>query len=155
MHVCNAMGKTTIQPECTPAKIELKIASDPANLRHVRKQLEDFALSAGLTREECDDLGLAINEALANVIRHGYGGATDQPILVTAQRRPGEVCLSIRDWTKPFNPAALPEVAAVIPSVDTIRPGGLGLLCIRRTMDEVTYEPLPDGMLLTLVKRSG
>ena len=32
------------------------------------------------------DVGLCVNEALANVMRHAYGGATDRPIVIRAWR---------------------------------------------------------------------
>jgi anti-sigma regulatory factor (Ser/Thr protein kinase) len=153
-----------------PGRLELKITSDPANLRLVRIALEEFAVTAGMTLDECNAIGLAVNEALANVIRHGYSGAKDQPILVTAEAlaessTPGnvsggngsgngpsaiEVRVTIRDWAKPFDPKSLP-----VKNLDSceITPGGLGLICMRRLMDDVIYEPLPDGMLLRLTKK--
>jgi anti-sigma regulatory factor (Ser/Thr protein kinase) len=132
----------------SPGRVELKIDSDPANLRQVRERIEEFALSAGLSREDSDAIGLVVNEALANVIRHGYGGATDRPILVTAETEPGAVRLTIRDWSTPFDPSRLP-----VKKKGELKPGGLGLVCIKELMDEVKFSPLSDGMQLTMVKR--
>jgi len=129
--------------------VELKINSDPANLRGVRKRIEDFAKSAGLPQEACDHLGLAVNEALSNIMRHGYGGAKDRPIVVTARRIGDGVQLAIRDWVQPFDPGALPQE-----NRDPLTPGGVGLICIHKLMDEVHFSRLPDGMLLTMVKRA-
>src|SRR3712207_7212584 len=36
---------------------------------------------------------------------------------------------------------------------DPLTPGGLGLVCLRQLLDEMAFTPLPDGMLLTMVKR--
>lgn len=135
-------------PSSPTDRLELKINSDPANLREVRKQIEDFVRSAGMPQDACDAIGLAINEALANVIRHGYGGAKDRPIVIVTQESAGEIQVTIRDWAKPFDPATLPQKQC-----GDLTPGGLGLLCIRKLMDEVDFSPQPDGMLLTLVKR--
>lgn len=132
----------------SPDRLELKITSDPANLSDVRKRIEQFAQRARWPRESCDAIGLVVNEALANVIRHGYGGATDRPIVVTAEVLNDALRISIRDWAKPFDPSALPER-----DVCEVRPGGLGLLCMRTLMDEVKYERLSDGMLLKLTKK--
>lgn len=129
--------------------VELKITSDPANLRGVRKQIEDFARSAGLPLESCHCVGLAVNEALANIMRHGYRGAKDRPIVVTARKYEAGVHLTIRDWAAPFDPSALPRG-----NHDPSTPGGIGLICIRKVMDEVQFSPLPDGMLLTMIKRA-
>jgi anti-sigma regulatory factor (Ser/Thr protein kinase) len=132
----------------SPQRVELKITSDAANLREVRKQLEQFAQRAQWPREAAEAVGLVVNEALANVIRHGYGGASDRPIVVTAEALPRELRISIRDWAKPFDPATVAQ-----PQAGELRPGGLGLLCMRQLMDDVRHERLPDGNLLTLIKK--
>jgi anti-sigma regulatory factor (Ser/Thr protein kinase) len=134
-------------------RFELKIASDPANLREVRHRIETFAEAAGMPKQACDELGLVANEAMANIIRHGYGGAKDQPMLITAEvvkveANGNAVKLSIRDWAQPFDPASLPRS-----KTDPLKPGGLGLVCMRKLMDDVQFARLSDGMLLTMVKR--
>jgi serine/threonine-protein kinase RsbW len=131
-----------------PHRIELKVTSDTANLAPVRKRVEDFVFSEGFSRETCDAIGLVLNEAMANVIRHGYDGATDRPMIITAEADSEAVRLSIRDWAKPFEPPAVRQPAAT-----DLKPGGLGLFCMKRLMDEVKYQHLSDGMLLTMVKR--
>jgi anti-sigma regulatory factor (Ser/Thr protein kinase) len=140
--------KATAPMNSSPVKLELKITSDPANLQPVRKQVETFAESAGLSRRECDGVGLAVNEAMANIIRHGYGNATDQPIHVTAEVKDDQLFVQIRDWGKPFDPQLLPR--DIRPE---LRPGGLGLLCMRKLMDSTEFVTLSDGMLLKMVKR--
>ena len=139
-------------------RVELKMSSHPSVLRPVRLELEEFGRAAGLSCEQCDRIGLALNEALANVMRHGYGGAMDRPIIVIFERRGdgagAELEIQIRDWAKPFDPAKLPGDPPP-PDPDTVKPGGLGLLCMRRLMDQVVFTPQPDGMLLTMVKKIG
>jgi anti-sigma regulatory factor (Ser/Thr protein kinase) len=148
-------GHSEQSQEAGADRIELRIDSDPANLRQIRRQVEEFAKATGFDQKACDAVGLATNEALANVIRHGYGGETGRPILLTLERSDGELRLHIRDWAKPFDPAKLPDPGkAVARCPDELKPGGLGLLCMREVMDEVEYHPQPDGMLLTMKKRS-
>jgi serine/threonine-protein kinase RsbW len=132
-----------------PQRIELKITSHPANLRDVRKQIEQFAQSIGMPSDMADAVGLALNEAMANVIRHGYDGKTDQPIIVSAEGGEQELRLYIRDWAKPFDPSKLKPRRH-----DKLTPGGVGMTCIRQLMDEVKFERLPDGMLLTMIKKT-
>jgi serine/threonine-protein kinase RsbW len=127
-----------------------EIKSDPAKLRDVRNELESFTKSIGMADEASHAVGLVLNEALANIIRHGYDGAVDKPIQVTAQKNENEheLKIIIRDWAKPFDPAM------VKPKCEgELKPGGLGLVCIRKLMDNFKYERLPDGMLLTLTKK--
>jgi len=137
-------------------RMELKMLSEPAALRPVRLAFEEFGRDVGLDGETTDKIALVLNEAMANVMRHGYGGAVDKPIIVTFERQGGgpeaELDITIRDWAKPFDPAKLP-VKPVPTDPDQVTPGGLGLLCMRQWMDEVVFTPLPDGMLLKMVKK--
>ena len=138
----------------------MRVLSDPAQVAPVRKAVEALCLDCGLGPEAAADVGLSVNEAMANVIRHAYGGATDRPVAVSgececdaAANRP-VVRITIRDWGgRPAgnggNSGADPLAPRYVPGI----PGGLGLVCIRGLMDEVTYTPQPDGMLLTMVKR--
>ena len=138
-----------------PTKLRLKILSDPANLAGVRQAIETLCADNGFGAKACDDIGLCVNEALANVIRHAYDGAEDKPIDVTAelndsQDADGTVHLKIRDWGKGVNPQQeLPPA----PSRDPLKPGGLGLICLRQMMDSVVFTPQPDGMLLEMTRR--
>jgi anti-sigma regulatory factor (Ser/Thr protein kinase) len=131
-----------------PERIELKITSDPANLRDVRKKIESFAQSVGMPAVRSDEIGLALNEALANVIRHGYDNAKDRPIVVSVERGDGELHVLIRDWAKPFDPSLVKPK-----NQGKLSPGGVGMLCIKELMDNVKFERLSDGMLLTMTKK--
>jgi anti-sigma regulatory factor (Ser/Thr protein kinase) len=124
------------------------ITSDPARLREVRLELEHFAQGIGMSVEASHAVGLVLNEALANVIRHGYDGAVDKPIRVTAEKGDAELKVVIRDWAKPFDPATIKARRE-----DELKPGGLGMICIRKLMDGFRYERLSDGMQLTMSKK--
>jgi anti-sigma regulatory factor (Ser/Thr protein kinase) len=59
------------------------------------------------------------------------------------------VRITLRDWGTGVNPLAQP-----VRERDPMRPGGLGLVCLRQLLDDARFEPQPDGgMLLTMVKR--
>jgi serine/threonine-protein kinase RsbW len=131
----------------SPTKLRLKIRSDPATLASVRQAVERFCSSGGLDIKACEDVGLCVNEALANVIRHAYDGATDQPIEVTAQKLDRSIQICIRDWGKGVNPMDLP-----LPKPDPLKPGGLGLVCLKKMMDKVAFKPQPKGMLLEMTR---
>jgi anti-sigma regulatory factor (Ser/Thr protein kinase) len=142
----------------TGGRLVLNVTSDPANLAPVRRACEAFCRSHGLDDGAVNDVGLCVNEAMANITRHAYGGATDQPVVVTAEAigadgqdgRPG-VRITLRDWGSGVNP-----LAQAPRERDPMRPGGLGLVCLRQLLDDGRFEPQPDGgMLLTMVKRKG
>ena len=131
----------------TSPRVDLTIQSDPANIAAVRKAVEGVASSAGLGEQAVAEVGLCVNEALANVIRHAYDGAKDRPIAIRAHCQDRALVVTIRDWGNGVNPATLPAKP-----FDPLEPGGLGLVCLRRMMSQVTYVPQGDGMLLVMTK---
>src|SRR5689334_10540899 len=81
--------------QAPPAPMELNVTSDPATLAQVRQACERFCVSAGLSEAAAGEVGLVVNEAMANVMRHAYAGATDRPIRVTAERVDGAVQVTL------------------------------------------------------------
>jgi serine/threonine-protein kinase RsbW len=131
-----------------PTKLRLKIVSDPANLASVRQAIEGLCAAGGFDTKSCEEVGLCVNEALANVIRHAYGGAVDKPIEIAAEMLDDSVRISIRDWGNGVNPHELPEAPR-----NPLRPGGLGLICLKQMMHQVVFTPQHDGMLLELSRK--
>lgn len=133
--------------QTTSRRFDATIRSDPAQIAAVRKAVEAVAAAAGLDEQAIAEVGLCVNEALANVIRHAYGGAKDRPIVVAAYCQNDELVVTIRDWGCGVNPASLPPRP-----YDPLEPGGLGLICLWRMMSQVRYLPQSDGMLLEMKK---
>lgn len=131
---------------------DLRIRSEPSELAQVRACVHEKAELIGFDENAIGEIMLAVDEALANVIRHGYGGACDRPIEIRIERtqdgdRPGLV-FTIRDFGRQVDPQAI-----VSRPLDDVRPGGLGVHIIQSVMDEVTYDPAEGGgMRLTMKK---
>ena len=128
-----------------PSELQLRITSDPANLAPVRRAVEDFCAACGFREEARGEIVLCVNEALANVTRHAYGGAADRPVHLEATFNAGLLRITIRDWGCGRVPSE--------PRHDPLRPGGVGMVCLRELMDRITFTPQPDGMLLTMERR--
>src|SRR3954469_3605038 len=118
---------TPSRKQISPPPLRLKITSDPATLATTRRAIEMFAAQCGFDETARGEIGLVINEALANVIRHAYQGATDQPIELSAQRTDDGMSLTVRDWGPGVDPMELPAKKH-----DPMRPGGVGLICMRQ-----------------------
>jgi anti-sigma regulatory factor (Ser/Thr protein kinase) len=123
------------------------ISSDPSRLREVRIGIERLTRQAGFDEQSAGEIALCVNEALANIMRHAYHGERDRPIQIDAQCDGRGIELSLRDWGDHFDPAAMKR------PYDPEQPGGLGLICMKRLMDEVKYQPQQDGTLLTMRRR--
>ncbi len=128
--------------------LQIKTISDTAQLSPVRKQIEAYCTAAGFDERSVGEVGLCVNEAMANVIRHAYRGKLDQPIEVDADIEAGRLHIKIRDWGTGLQPGPLPGHKA-----DPLNPGGLGLICLGRLMDKVSFTPQNPGMLLEMFKK--
>jgi serine/threonine-protein kinase RsbW len=95
---------------------------------------------------------LCLEEALSNIIRHGYYGEPDH--FLTVEFRPGatEIHFVIEDQAPPFDPLAA-DAAREHPipaSIDEIPLGGRGIRLMRKFAGSVSYERLPFGNRLIL-----
>src|SRR5262245_30880514 len=128
--------------------VSMRVNSDTAQIAPVRHAVEQLCANAGFDQCACDEIGLCLNEAIANIIRHAYDEAPDRPIQVDAHVHDGELQLKIRDWGNGVLPDALPAKPR-----DPLQPGGLGLICLRRMMSQVVFTKQPDGMLLEMKRK--
>ena len=124
--------------------ITLTIVSDPKQVCVARAAAEAFAAREGFTKEGVEQIGLALNEALANIIKHAYRGETDRPVVVTMDTVTLDadrcVRIRIRDFGGHVDPATIKGR-----NLDDVRPGGLGVHIIRTVMDQVEYCSRPEG----------
>lgn len=115
----------------------VRLSPDPAGVPALLDALEAWLAGAGLPDEARLDIVLALDEAVANVIEHGYRGAPGE-IEVDAALSQDGVELRVVDGASPFDPlgAAPPDLGG---DLDSRRIGGLGVHLIRTLMDEVEY----------------
>jgi serine/threonine-protein kinase RsbW len=133
---------------------EIQVNADLSNLATVR----DFVADAGA--RICDDPGfvydlcLAVDEALTNIIQHGYRGRAGQ-IEICIQTEDGAIAIYIRDRAPEFDPTELPAPDISLPLGER-KPGGLGVFLMRSNVDRVEYRRSEDGANeLKLVKKIG
>ncbi len=133
-------------------RIEMRFGSNPVLIRPARLAIELMAERCGFESTAIADIGLCVNEAVANIIRHAYGNQPDRPIVLTAafdRAAPApELRITLRDWGNGLDPTTLTS----IPS-EPLRPGGVGMLCLRSLLHDLRFEKQFDGMLLMMVRR--
>jgi anti-sigma regulatory factor (Ser/Thr protein kinase) len=136
--------------------LRLDLPSDPEMLSVVRCAMMRLTEELGFPAAECRGLTRAVDEALANIIRHAYGGRAGQPIELTCrllkertgkQRAGLEIILV--DRGTPVDRKKLHGRA-----LDDIRPGGLGLYLIQNAVDLMEYTTKGGKNRLRLVKYS-
>ncbi|MFZ4574136.1 MAG: ATP-binding protein [Phycisphaerales bacterium] len=135
--------------------LRLELVSNPAYLCGARELVHQVAKRCGFGDVQASQVALAADEALINVMRHGYDKREDGRIWleITPFTEPGcagGVRIVIEDEARQVDPHTIKGRA-----LEDIRPGGLGVHIIREIMDEVTYERRESvGMRLTMVKRA-
>ena len=134
--------------------IRVELLSNPIYLCGARELVGSVAKRLGFDDLDCSKIALAVDEALCNIIRHGYQRRTDRPIWISiwpvenGGGKPAGIKIVIEDEAKQVEPVTMQGR-----ELTDIRPGGLGVHIIREVMDEATYERREGvGMRLTLLK---
>ena len=136
-----------------PGELDLELTSELTRLADVREQVRTWLAADGWDVACVAEITLAVDEALTNVIRHGYASEPGHRILLRmsviadAQRGDG-LEVVIRDYGKQVDPAAIHGRA-----LDDYRPGGLGVHIMRGMMDAVEYSRAPGGGMQLVMQK--
>lgn len=134
-------------------ELHLDIVSDPRELCHVRDAVEQCVCTGEWTEQEIHDFVLAVDEALTNVIKHGYQNQPGRPIEVDIRsisdpKRGEGLEIVIRDYGR-----QPPLDSIQSRDLDDVRPGGLGVHIIRSIMHEARYEHAEGGGLRLVMRK--
>lgn len=124
-----------------------------------RKELDRVTAFVDAVLEEADcpmaiqlRIELAVEELFVNIASYAYGGSGGEvEIRARVLPAPERLELCFRDSGAPFDPLARPD-ADTSPEATLNREGGLGILLVKKTMDEVYYTREKGQNLLTVVK---
>jgi serine/threonine-protein kinase RsbW len=136
----------------TKQSFDLSVEADLENLHEVRDYVDRAGERFGVDSAVLADLRLAVDEAVTNIILHGYNGRAGQ-VELHLERDGDAVIIRIRDQAESFDASHVNT-----PQLDTSladRPfGGMGLFLIKKLTDEAEFLSLPGGgNELKLVKR--
>jgi serine/threonine-protein kinase RsbW len=131
-------------------RLEMKFAmpSNPRYLPVVRGAIGPLAAAIGWDESECRAITLALDEALANVIRHAYHDRTDGLIVMECRETADGLELTLLD-----NGDAPDRSRICAREIGCDQPGGLGTHIIKKVMDKVSYEESPNGNRFVASKR--
>jgi serine/threonine-protein kinase RsbW len=127
------------------------INADILAIPHVSLVLDRVMRAHAFSDEEILDTQLAVEEAIANVIMHGYTGETGK-IVITCRTSRGLAEIQIEDTAPPFNPLSLPK-PVLTGDLEDRKIGGLGVFLIREVMDDIIYHREAGKNILVLVKK--
>lgn len=161
-----AAAEPTTPDSATPVpQVRLQMCSNALLLSGAREMVAAVAKRLGFAEEACGQVALAVDEALCNVIRHGYNREANHLIWLSLfavgngwdgersaatgdGQYPEALKIVIEDEAQQVDPAIIKSR-----DLDHVRPGGLGVHIIKSVMDQVVYERREKvGMRLTMLK---
>lgn len=130
----------------------LCLTAELKDLARIRGFVQESTAAFSVPPDVLSGILLAVDEAVTNVILHGYAGRGG-PLEVEFSHPPGLLIIRLRDEAPLFDPTVVPE-PDLDASLEQRAPGGLGIYLIRQAMDEVEHASRPcGGNELTLTKR--
>ena len=141
----------TVQSVFHEPEVHMQILSRPELLAPVRAMTNAMAARVGLNDIDACHLALALDEALTNIIRHGYDSDRNGriwiemgPLALTQGLR-----IEIKDRARSVNPDELQGR-----DLEDIRPGGLGMHLMRTLVDRFEHANRPDGGMQIVLEKS-
>jgi serine/threonine-protein kinase RsbW len=128
----------------------LQLDSRLAELSRVQPWVEALADQHGFGKDVRFAMQLCMEEALANVVMHGYRNEPGHPIVIRSFVSAHALHFAIDDKAPPFVPVE-PELRKdATASLESIQPGGNGLRLLHRFAGSLAYERHSDGNRLTI-----
>lgn len=111
-----------------------------------------LAAEVGVRPERVARLDLAVEEWATNVCRYAYRGGNGS-VWVAVRREGPTLVVELTDEGSPFDPTVAAEPDVSVPLSERSL-GGLGLLLMRRMVDELTYRRDGHRNVVTFAVRS-
>jgi serine/threonine-protein kinase RsbW len=97
----------------------------------------------GFTENRIEDLKTAVSEACLNAIEHGNKMDISTKVGITLTLEESKLQIAIKDEGKGIGEIPLPRIEDKIEGKDKTR--GWGIFLIKSLMNEVKFEPSPEG----------
>jgi len=126
-----------LMPFCSTCELNLTIPATPASIPTVSEGVRQLLLGKGWSDDELMKVELALDEALANAIRHGcHNDPAKQVQCVVSTDAAGELVIVVRDPGPGFDPAKVPNP---LQGSNLLKPSGRGVFLINELMDKVEF----------------
>jgi anti-sigma regulatory factor (Ser/Thr protein kinase) len=137
-------------PNPSPPEPRLTLKSQLEDLTLVWPWVEALGRQYSVPADTQFAIQLCLEEALSNIVRHGYGAQPSYPITVEcAASGVAELVFTVEDHAPPFDPfAAAPPPAPT--SIQELQPGGQGIRLMQKFATRLEYQHLTHGNRLTL-----
>jgi serine/threonine-protein kinase RsbW len=131
---------------------KLSLQNDPAELARLRRWTGQLADDLGASSRDRFRLDLVLTEVVTNAISHGLKSIPAAELTLEAEWNDPVLSVTVTDCAPPFDPLAS-QLPALPQSLEEAAPGGLGLVLIRKFIDDARYVRLEKQNRLTLAFR--
>lgn len=128
---------SALMPYCSTCQFTMTIPADPRQIPKLTDGVTQVLQEKGWPEADVMAVELALQEAVANAIRHGCGGDASKELqcAVTCDDA-GEIMITVRDPGTGFDPA---KVANPLDPVNLLKSSGRGIFLINGLMDDVQF----------------
>ena len=124
-------------PFCSACQFTMMIPADFAAIAVVTDGVRELMEEKQWPEEDVYAVQLALQEAIANAIRHGCGGDVCKRVQCSVScDTSGEILMVVRDPGPGFDPGA---IADPLDATNILKPSGRGIFMINKLMDHVQF----------------
>ena len=122
------------------------------NLEKVKSFIEQELEASGCPVKAMMQISMAAEEIYVNIAHYAYKpGIGKATIICSVEGNPLQVILEFLDNGRPFDPLAVSEADTTLPAGER-KIGGLGILLVKKSMDQISYAYKGGQNILTLKK---
>lgn len=114
-------------------RLDLVLESETGSASLAELVLCGFAQAAGFNEYACQEISLAVREAVANAAHHGNHGDPNKSVNVTAELQTAGLAISVCDEGEGFH---LEAIKNPLDPANLLRDSGRGIFLARSCMDE-------------------
>ncbi|NNM43445.1 MAG: ATP-binding protein [Chlamydiae bacterium] len=133
-------------------KDKAQFQGELTNLSAMMKWIVDKVDQVGFPLSDSRKIQLAMEEALVNVIHYAYPDRVGMIEIISFLLPQKLIKFEIIDQGKEFNPLQFSTDGGIDADLLDRQEGGLGIILIKKIMDEVHYERRNERNVLTIVK---
>ncbi|MCI0412413.1 ATP-binding protein [bacterium] len=132
--------------------VEIHLPSMTKHLNAIRMLCCTLAESMGFGKRDSETAALAVEEALTNVIEHSYHGQEGKKMRVIFEMEGDKFTVRILHTGDQIDSSQFVLVDELAHFYKQKKRGGLGVLIMKKCMDEVTYKSGPDQNECCMIK---
>jgi serine/threonine-protein kinase RsbW len=134
--------------------------ADYSSLEEIRSFVGQAAETCQIDPDNVYRVQVAVDEAFSNIVEHAYAGEPEENVECACRLTPSGLTVILTHHGRPFDPDQVKGPPLNV-SLKERKRGGLGLFFMRKWMDDVRFEVIPEAgskhprNVLTMLKRTG